>query len=32
MVYVGLDPEGVTCRKDSEAQVSQNSQKGQLCD
>jgi len=27
LIYVGLDPGGVTCRRDSEAQVSQNSQK-----
>ena len=32
LVHVGLDPEGVTCRRDSEAQVSQNYQKGQICD
>jgi len=27
LVHVGLDPGGVTCRRDSEAQVSQSSQK-----
>jgi len=31
-IHVGLDSERVTCRRDSEAQVSQNSQKGQICD
>jgi len=32
LIHDGLHPEGVTCRKDSEAQVSQNSKKGQICD
>jgi len=32
VVEIREDPEGVTCRRDSEAQVSQNTQKGQICD
>jgi len=32
VVEIREDPEGVTCRRDSEAQMSQNSQESQICD